>query len=71
MKTAMSRKCMSQSGCQHDLVALDLKPLGFPEAVHSPSSAESEFLLNCGSGHTVLGKGPAGASFWAALFPCG
>lgn len=69
----VSHKCVSQSGSQHDMVVLDLKPLGFPEIVHSLPSAESELLLSCDSGHTVLslGKDLAGASFWAALFSCG
>lgn len=68
VKTAMSHKCMSQSSSQHDLVVLDLKPLGFPEAVRSPSSAESELLLSCSSEHTVLSLGQG--SCWCIILGC-
>lgn len=61
VKTTMSHKCVSQSGSQRDLAVLAWEPLGFPEAVHSPPSAESELLLSCDSGHTVL------SVFWARI----
>lgn len=44
------------------------KATGFPEAVHSPSSAESEPLLNCDLGHTVLSPGQG--SCWCIIVGC-
>lgn len=55
------------------LAVSHLKPLGFPEVVHSPSSAESELSLLSFRAHSFLfsGKDHSGALFWAALFSCG
>lgn len=59
---AMSREAMSQSCSQHVLAVLESKPLGFPEAVHSPSSsAESELLLS------LLSFRTRGFFFWAKI----
>lgn len=68
VKPTMSHKCMSQSSSHHDLVVLDLKPVDFPEAVHRSSSAASELLLSCDSGHTVLSSGQG--SCWCIILGC-
>lgn len=65
---AMSCEAMSQSCYQHVLAVLGLKPLGFPEAVHSPPSAEkwtpAQFVELWGTQFFLSGGDFAGASFW-------
>lgn len=69
----MSHECMSQSGSQHDLVVLDLKPLGFQRqfTVLPQQKVNLCSIVTWGTQFYLLDKDLAGASFWAAKFSCG